>query len=183
MRFLRALFTPLNIIGLLLLLAAGYAKQYVSQPPPAPPVPKLQLEEVQPQQLTVYYSDKTVSSYRKETRSVAVEGTLPGKLAQAAVATWLAGPKDAQSLRVVPAGSASPEVWLRNQHYIVNLPASYSKFNYGLSGEQMILCSLTLTLLEKTGQDVTFLVGGQKVATLLGHLDLSRPYTRADCTS
>ncbi len=181
LRFLRIIFTPMNIIGLLLLLAASYAKQFVSQPPPQPPAPRLQLEEVQPQKMVIYFSDKDVTSYVKETRNVNVEGQTPGKLAQAATATWVKGPQQANALRVVPAGSVTPQVWLRGQHYIVNLPGSYAKLNYGLSGEHMIICSLTRTLLERSGQDVSFLVGGKNVPTLLGHLNISRAYTKADC--
>lgn len=181
MIWLRRIFTPMNIIGLLLLLAAGYAKQFVSLPPPAPKVPKMQLEEVQPQTLNIYFADPQTTGYAKEARSVPVEGTTAGKLAQGAVAAWLAGPKKGGALRVVPAESESPEVWLRGQHYIVNLPKSYTKLNYGLSGEHMLICSLTRTLLDKTGQDVSFLVGGQNMATLLGHIDLRRAFTKTDC--
>ena len=50
----------------------------------------------------------------------------------------------------------------------------------GTSGERMLLCTVTRTLLELKGQDVTFLLGGKNVDTL-GHLDLREAFTGQDC--
>ncbi|WP_045233632.1 GerMN domain-containing protein, partial [Deinococcus pimensis] len=67
-------------------------------------------------------------------------------------------------------------------HFFVDLPESYTRLNYGASGEQMIVCTITQTLLGVPGaRDVTFLVGGRNAETLLGHFDLSVPYTKDDC--
>lgn len=180
MNWLRQIFTPINIIGALLLAAAVYAKQVVSEPPPTPQAPQLRLEEVRPQSLPVYYLSPQLD-YAKETRTVPVEGVTPGKIAQAQVAAWLKGPQVAGHLRVVPSGSDSPEVWLRGQHFVVNLPRSYAQLRYGAEGEHLLICTLTRTLLEKTGQDVSFLVGGEATSTLMGQIELRRPYTKADC--
>ena len=178
---MRRLVTPINILGLLLIVLALFARNWVSAPLPTPVAPVLQLEAVQPQKVTLYFSNKQVDGFVTETRTLEVEGKAPGKLAQAQLAAWLRGPLKGQGLRVVPQGSAAPDVWVRGPHFYVNLPASYAQFNYGLSGERMIVCSLTRTLLESTGQDVLFLVGGQSAPTLLGHLDLTRPYAKTDC--
>ena len=58
----------------------------------------------------------------------------------------------------------------------------YKAYNYGVSGERMLLCSLTRTLLEQRGKDVMFLLAGKNVGTLLGHADLHAPYAREDCS-
>ena len=77
-------------------------------------------------------------------------------------------------------GTPSPKVYLRGQHYYVDLPEAYTKLRYGASGERMLLCTLTRTLIEQKGQDVTFLVAGQNVEAL-GRMDLTQPFTASDC--
>ena len=173
--------TPINILGLLILILGLFAREWISAPPPSPVAPALQLEAVQPQNVTLYFSDAQVDGFVTETRTLQVEGKSPGKLAQAQLDAWVRGPLKGKGLRVVPQGSPAPDAWVRGSHFYVNVPASYAQLNYGLSGERMIVCSLARTLLETSGQDVLFLVGGKSSPTLLGHLDLTRPYTKADC--
>ncbi len=180
---MKRLFTPINILGLLLLLSSLYLREWVSKPAPAPSPPELQLELMQPLNLTLYFSNTQVDDFVTEDRSVQVEGKSPGKIAQATLSAWARGPLKGKGLRAVPQGSAVPDVWVRGPHYYVNLPTSYTQFNFGVSGERMVICSLTRSLLEKTGKDVLFLVGAQSSPTLLGHMDLRRPYTKADCAS
>ena len=81
---------------------------------------------------------------------------------------------------MVPAGTAAPRVYYRSAHYYVDFPEAYGKLRYGTSGERMLLCTVTRTLLELKGQDVTFLLGGKNVDTL-GHLDLREAFTGQDC--
>jgi len=177
----RRLITPFNLVGLLVLVASLYVREWVSRPPTSPTPPPLQLELVQPLPVTLYFSNDKVDGFVKENRTVPVEGKSPGKVAQAALVAWARGPLKGKGLRDVPQGSAVPDVWVRGVHFYVNLPTSYTQFNYGVSGERMVICSLTRTLLEQSGKDVMFLVGAQSSPTLLGHMDLTRPYTKADC--
>ncbi|GAA5531788.1 GerMN domain-containing protein [Deinococcus aluminii] len=177
---MRRLFSFFNVVSLALLAAAAYAYQEVQRPPATPTAPKLELEEKRDVQVKVYYSDAQVQTMKPETRTVQVTQENPGTLAQAALNAWADGPKASGSLPLVPDGTAAPKVWVRGPHYYVNLPETYLKLRYGTSGERMLLCTLTRTLLEKGGQDVTFLVGGKNVDTL-GHLDVREPYTRQDC--
>ncbi|WP_245895847.1 GerMN domain-containing protein [Deinococcus irradiatisoli] len=175
--------TPINILGLLLLALSLYLRDWVSRPPTTPTPPELQLEVMQPLSVRLYFSNTQVDDFVTEDRTVQVEGKSPGKVAQATLNAWVRGPLKGKGLRAVPQGSAAPDVWVRGPHFYVNLPTSYTQFNFGISGERMVICSLTRSLLEKTGKDVLFLVGGQSSPTLLGHMDLRRPYTKADCTS
>lgn len=179
---MKRLMTPINILGIVLLGLVLYGRQWVSRPPTAPTPPTLQLELVQPQRLTLYFSNEKVNGFVKEDRNVEVEGQSPARTAQAAVNAWARGPLKGQGLRAVPQGSQAPDVWVRGVHYYLNFPTSYTQINVGVSGERMIICSLTRTLLEKTGKDVLFLVSGQSSPTLLGHMDLRRPYSKADCS-
>lgn len=177
---MRRLFSLFNVVSLALLVAAAYAYQEVQRPPQTPGPPKLQLEEKREVKVKVYFTDPQVQTLKPETRTVQVTQENSTTLAQAALNAWAAGPKTAGALPLVPGGTEAPKVWVRGPHYYVNLPGSYKKLRYGTSGERMLLCTLTLTLLETRGQDVTFLVDGQNVDTL-GHLDVREPYTRQDC--
>lgn len=181
MSVLKRFFSLFNVLALLALLAAAYALQVVQRPPAPPPLPQLELAEVHPVKVKVYYSDRLVQTVKGVERTVQVTDETPGVLAQAAVNTWASGTGGASDvLPVVPQGTPTPRVYVRGLHYYVDLPPAYTKLNYGTSGERMLICSLTRTLLEKRGTDVTFLLDGKNVATL-GHLDLSDAYTRQDC--
>ncbi|GAA5512037.1 hypothetical protein Dcar01_00751 [Deinococcus carri] len=177
---MKRLLSLFNVVSLALLAAAAYAYQEVRQPPSTPKPPPLELEEKRAVQVRVYFTDPQIQSMKPETRTVQVTQENASTLAQAALNAWASGPRASGALRLVPEGTAAPKAWVRGQHYYVNLPAAYQKLRYGTSGERMLLCTLTRTLLEKGGQDVTFLVEGKNVDTL-GHLDVREPYTRQDC--
>lgn len=180
---LRRFFSLFNVLALLALLVAAYAYQVVQRPQATPPLPKLEMSELHPVKLNVYYSDSQVQSMKPLVRTVQVTEETPGTLAQAALSAWAAGPGSAGGsnvLAVVPKNTPTPRVYVRGLHYYVDLPAAYTKLNYGSSGERMLLCTITRTMLDKRGQDVTFLVGGKNADTL-GHLDLRDAFTRQDC--
>lgn len=176
---MRPLFSPFNMICLLLLALSYLAYREVRRTPPPPKVPELQ-RKTQNVSAKLYFSTPNMDGYRTEQRQLAVAQNLPSQLAQAALAAWVKGPS-AGGLAVVPPDSEVPKVWLRGDHFLVDLPASYTRLNYGTTGEQMVLCTITQTLLSQRGTDVKFLLAGKDTTTLLGHLDLQSPYTRAEC--
>lgn len=183
----RPLFSVFNVLALVLLGLALLAFRAVQQPPATPEAPLLAQTGQQNIRVTLYFSDAQVRGYVRQTREVAVSQNDPVALAQAALNGWAAGPTAPGGavqtpLAAVPRGSAVPTVMLRGDHFVVNLPASYAQLNYGVSGERMLLCSLTRTLLEQRGKDVMFLVAGKNADTLLGHADLHAPYAREDCS-
>jgi len=176
----RKLFSPFNVISAALLAVSVLALQAVQRTPPTPEPPKLDLTERQTLKVKVYFTDPQVQALKPETRTVQVSRTNTRSVAQAAVDVWARGPFDKSFLGVVPAGTPAPKVYLRGQHYYVDLPEAYTKLRYGASGERMLLCTLTRTLLEQKGQDVTFLVSGQNVEAL-GRIDLTQPFAAGDC--
>lgn len=180
---LRRFLSLFNVVTLALLLVSAYAYQAVQRPPALPTPPTLELAERRAVKVTVYYPDTQVQNLRAVQRTVQVTEETPTALAQAAANAWAQGPAGSGTglLRAVPQGAAAPRVYLRGTHYFVDFPQAYTGLNYGASGERMLLCTLTRTLLEKRGQDVTFLVNGQMTDTL-GRMDLREPYTRQDCT-
>ncbi len=179
---LRALLSPFNVIALIVLALVYGADKVVKRPPvvAAPPEVRQTLKQAK---VSVYYVTPDMSAYFTQPREVDVQDNLPQEVGQASVRAWVAGPQGAsgKALAVVPADSDVPRVWARGEHYYVDLPQSYTNLNYGATGERMLLCSLTQTLLAVRGQDVRFLVNGQDATTLLGHMDLRSPYTKADC--
>jgi hypothetical protein len=177
---IKRLFSLFNVVTLLLLIAAYTAYQTVQKPPAKPDAPKLQLAQQRDVKVKVYYSDAQVQKMKAESRTVQVTQENPGALAQAALNVWAGGPSAAGNLAVVPKGTAAPRVYIRGAHYFVDLPTAYQKLKYGSGGHLMLLCTLTRTLLETRGQDVTFLVNGEDVETL-GQLDLREAFTRQDC--
>lgn len=177
---IRRLFSLFNVISAALLAAAALAYQAVQRPPTAPEAPKLQLAERTAMKVEVYFTDPQVRAMKPETRTVQVTQSNPRAVAQAALNVWAAGPNNPAHLAVVPAGTAPPKVYLRGLHYYVDLPAAYANLRYGASGERMLLCTLTRTLLDKRGEDVTFVLDGQPVDTL-GQINLREPFTRQDC--
>ncbi|ULH15940.1 GerMN domain-containing protein [Deinococcus sp. KNUC1210] len=178
---MRPLFSMFNAVSLVLLSLCALAYKVVQLPPSTPQPPKLTVGATSGVSVVLYFSDTQVRNFVRQTRTVQVAQNVPGAVAQASVKAWAAGPTGSGAVAVVPSGSAVPRVWLRGDHFLVNLPASYADLNYGASGERMLLCSLVRTLLERRGKDVMFLVNTQNVPTLLGHADLSAPYAREDC--
>ena len=180
--FLRALFSPFNVIALIVLGLVYGADRWVRRPPTPPTPPELR-QTLKTVSVNLYFATPDMGAYFTQPREVEVQDNLPQEVGQAALKAWTAGPRDAsgKGLAVVPAGSPAPRLWTRGAHYYVDLPSSYTTLNYGATGERMLLCSLTQTLLAVRGQDVRFLVNGQDATTLLGHMDLRAPYTRADC--
>ncbi len=177
---IRRLFSLFNVISAALLVAAALAYQAVQQQPTPPEAPKLQLAERTAMKVQVYFTDPQVRAMKAETRTVQVTQSNPRAVAQAALNVWATGPSKEANLAVVPAGTAAPKVYIRGLHYYVDLPGAYANLRYGASGERMLLCTLTRTLLDTRGEDVTFVLDGQPVDTL-GQINLREPFTRQDC--
>lgn len=180
---MKALFSVFNVTALLLLLAAVAALQWVQRPAPKPEAPQYVLSERLPVEVPVYYATPE-GRLASELRNVpVVQGDQNSQgVAEAAVKLWAQGPASDQLRPLVAEGMPAPRVWLRADNYFVDLPAQYKQLDYSVSGEYLMLCSLTRTLLEGNGLDVTFLVGGKNVTTL-GQIDLRQPLTRQDCNT
>ena len=179
---MKHLFSFFNVLSAILLALAVAAIGWVNRPPPTPEVPNYVLSERQPVEVQVYYLDPGGQKLVAEKRNVpVVQGDQnPQGIAEAALAVWNQGPSDGKLKSAVPADLPVPKVWLRSDNYFVSLPEEYRNLGYSVSGEYLMLCSVTRTLLEKQGLDVTFLVNGKNVPTI-GHMDLRQPLTRQDC--
>lgn len=181
MKALQRFLSLFNVLSLLLMIGAYILLQQVQRPPPIPELPQLELAKKHKIKMKIYYSDSEVQNPKLVERDVDVTEEDAVSLAQAALKAWAAGPPATDGIMpVVPVGTAAPQVFLRAPHFFVNLPAEYANLKYGTSGERMLICSITRTLLEQRGETVTFLVSGKNVDTL-NHLDLRKAFTRKDC--
>ncbi len=177
---MKRLFSLFNVITLLLLGASVLALQAVQRPPETPEPPKLELTDREAVKGNVYFTDPQVRALKMEVRTLQVTQKDVGTLAQAALNVWAQGPNDKALIGVVPAGPPPPRVDYRGGPYFVDRGAADGQLKYGSSGERMLLCTITRTLLDLRGQDVTFLLAGKNTDTL-GHLDLREPFTGQDC--
>lgn len=179
---LKRFFSLFNVISLLVLAVSAYAYQVMQKPPAVPKLPPLKLSENSAVELKIYYPDNMLDRMRPIRRRLKVTSKDRSRLAQAAINAWAKGPgmKGSGALEVLPSKAQIPQVYLRGQHFIVNLPSNYTKLNYGSSAERMLICTLTRTLLDISGKDVYFLLGGKSVDALR-HIDLREPFTAQDC--
>lgn len=179
---MRNLFSVFNVLAAALLAVALAALAWVNRPPPRPEVPSYVLSERLSVEVPVYYLAKDGQHLMSEPRNVPVvqgDQNVQG-VAAAALTVWNQGPAGDSALPVVPAGLPAPSVWVRGDNYIVSLPKEYAELHPSASAEYLMLCSLTRTLLEKQGLDVTFLVAGENKPAL-GAIDLRQPLTAQDC--
>lgn len=179
---MKNLFSFFNVLAAALLAAAVLAVGWVNRPPPTPEAPNYVLSERLPVEVPVYYLDAGGQKLVSEKRNVpVVQGDQNAQgTAEAALTVWSQGPATEGLKAAVPSETPVPRVWLRGDNYFVSLPAEYRTLGYSVSGEYLMLCSITRTLLENQGLDVTFLVEGKNEATI-GQVDLRQPLTRQDC--
>lgn len=184
MNVIKKLLSLFNVVAFICFGLSFLAYQNMQKAPPVPELPPLKLSEKSLVELKIFYSDIDVEKMRALVRKIQVESKDKVRLAQAAANIWAqgSGVKGGGVLDAVPKGSKTPQVYLRGDHYIVNLPAKYAKLGYGSSAERMMICTLTRTLLEIAGKDVYYLVNSQSV-DVLRHIDLREPFTRQDCAS
>ncbi|WP_261663548.1 GerMN domain-containing protein [Deinococcus sp. Marseille-Q6407] len=179
---MKNLFSFFNVLAFVLLVLSFAAITWVKRPPPAPEAPNYVLSERLPVEVPVYYLDASGQKLVSEKRKVpVVQGDKnPQGIADAALTIWSQGPAGEGLKPAVPTRLPAPRVWLRGDNYFVSLPPEYRNLGYSVSGEYLMFCSITRTLLESRGLDVTFLVGGQNVTTI-GAMDLRQPLTKQDC--
>jgi hypothetical protein len=180
---LRAFLSPFNLIAALLLGLAYGAFTLVNQPAALPDIQGLD-DGGKRQNLTVelFFSNTQLSKYVVERRTLSLREAERLNLPQTVVEALLEGPRT-QGLRLLGKKGDIPTVFVRSGYFFVDLPSSWKTLNYSGSGELVLLCSLTRTLMglgEYKG--VNFTVGGQATESLMGHVDLTAPFTGDTCS-
>jgi hypothetical protein len=184
-RFFGYFVTPWNIIALLLAVGVLLLRDWQLRPTPLAIDPALlQGDQDGKGQITLrlYFGALDGRNYSVESRSVPVNGDTLEYRALGAVRAWIAGPQAAQSLRLVPQDAGTPTVYVRKDTVYVDIPQEWQTYELGLSGETLLYCGLSSTLLELQGAgSVQYLLNGKPVATIGGNLETLAPYTKDTC--
>jgi hypothetical protein len=184
--FINRLLTPFNVIAALLLAAVGLIRVGQDRPISFGLDPEIVAFVQGPKKasstLKLYFAGLDARSFAIESRTVGLDGTNLGFLANAAVKEWVSGPQAQGAIGLVPSDFAQPEVFAERAGIVVNLPKSWRRAQWGRSGEWLLLCGLANTLLELPKvNSVRYLLEGNAVETVYGHVGMLEPFTEKSC--
>ena len=144
---------------------------------PAPP--KVESARVQTQETKVYYPDES------GTKLVPVEREIKfadeNEKYSAAINQLMQQPKEKELTTIFPKHAKINSVKREGETAIVDFDKDIAKgFVGGSTGEEFLINSIVDTLTEfKEIEQVKFLIDGQEVETLSGHMDLSEPIKKS----
>ena len=184
--FLNKLMTPFNVIAALIVGGIGLIRLGQDRPLNFGLDPEIVAFVQGPKKasstLKLYFAAPDARSFAVETRSVGLDGTNLGFLADAAVREWIAGPQAQGALPLVPGDLEPPLVFAEREGVVVNVPKSWRKVQLGRPGEYLLLCGLANTLLELPKvKSVRYLLEGNAVETIHGHMGTLDPFTEKSC--
>jgi Sporulation and spore germination len=184
-RFFGSFLTPWNLIGAMLLLGILAVRHWQTQPTPLQIDPALlQLDGNAKSELSLklYYAALDGRNYSVENRSAPLNRDELETRAAVAVRAWLDGPSSAQSLRLVPQDADTPTVYAWKTTVFVDIPATWTAYQLGLSAETLLYCGLASTLLDLNGvTGVQFLLNGKRNDSIGGHVETSDPFVKDTC--
>jgi Sporulation and spore germination len=184
-RFFGYFLTPWNIIAVLLALGALAIRYEQTRPTALAIDPALLDNGERPKSelpLRLYFATADGRNYSVETRSAGLNRDDLETRAAIAVRVWLEGPLASGSLRLVPPDADTPTVYARKDSVFLDLPASWTGYQLGLSGETLLYCGLASTLLDLQGvTNVQYLLNGKPAATIGGHVETLQPFTKDTC--
>lgn len=137
------------------------------------PTPNLNQPE-ESTKVTLYFSDSQAAKLIPEEREVAVnEGSLP----EAAVNELIKGPQNPELSKTIPDGTELISVVVKDGIAQVDFSNEFQANHWGGSaGETITIYSVVNTLTKLDGiEEVQFLIEGEKIESLAGHLDLTMP--------
>jgi len=174
---MRRILTFTNLLGLAALILGGLGLWSLQGDPGSRSLNlPSDLENQGPRTVKLHFARDTGDGLIIEERTVQIaegEYTLGRVLDE-----LVKGPQIQGAAPLVPAGTPTPTVFLRDNTALVDLPAVFGRLGYGTAGEMALIYGITNTLLEfKEVQQVKFLLEGQEVKSL-GHLSLLDPFKR-----
>ncbi len=184
--FFRWLFSPWNII-LVLLLVGTLAVRYLQTRPTALAIdPKLLQPEDRSRsrlQLELYFVTPDGKSFAVEKRDAGLELDDLETRATTAMRNYIEGPKVDGALSLAK-NLPMPTVFANKDTVFIDLQAAWQKIQLGTQGELLLLCGITNTMLNLDGvQKIKFLLAGQPVESVGGHIPTSKPFTQKECGS
>lgn len=132
-------------------------------------------------EVTLFFADDTASYLVPEVRQLAegVDASVES-LAIAIIEALIAGPSDQSGLfRTLPPETVIRDVSIEGDLLIADFGSELQRYHWGGStGEILTVYSIVHTLLELPNiHQVLIRIEGENIATLAGHLDVSRPLT------
>ena len=129
-------------------------------------------------EVVLYFSDEQAQNLTGEKRLV----SMTDGLARETINQLIKGPAKEDSNATIPAGTRLLDISVIDNVATVDFSKELiDNHTGGSAGEQMTVYSVVNTLTEfSTITKVLFLVEGQKVDTLAGHMDISRSLERRD---
>lgn len=165
----------LTVISLMILvLVAGCGNQDVKPSPGTNQPPANLAAEEKPSKITLYFSDKQANNLVAEEREVVVKDN---SLAETVVKELIKGPQSKDLVKTIPEESKLLSLTVSDGVAKVNFSRELQTKHWGgSSGESMTVYSVTNSLAELEGiNKVQFLIEGQPIESLAGHLDLTQP--------
>ena len=168
-----------NLLGILALAGAVYlfSKSDILQVTQHINLPT-DLDKYQgPKTYNLYYANENGDNFVLETRTINL--TVEDYPYNVALTELLKGPQQPGGFALLPVGTATPTVYVREGTAYVDLPESYTKLNLGTSGETMLIFGMVNTLLGSFSElkQVKFLIKGKDIVSL-GHLALLEPFVK-----
>lgn len=144
------------------------------------PVPQPQ-EERPVYTVDLYFADSDLMHLYKVEREV--EADEEDELPLETLRQWIQGPEQQELSGLVPVTVEVKELTITGGLATVNFSEEIMQANVGSTGEMFILDSLALILQQFDAEQVQILVDGDKVETLLGHVNVEEPYSYQENSS
>ncbi len=158
--------------------AASSSTPAASQTPKSSAASGTQKEQVKTLKIEVYYPNEDGTKLVGVSREIEVS-SLKDKYT-AAVEMQMRAPKEKDLVDIFPKSARLRSVTLKGETAVVDLDGSTVRtFVGGSTGEEMLVGSVVNTLTNfPEVKEVRFLVDGNPVETLAGHMDLTMPIKR-----
>ena len=160
-------FTLLLVIAAALIILFVFSRFYTNIP-----------EEVE-KEIVLYFSDENAMYLSPENRTIKTT-TEKKTLYKDTLEELIKGPNKEKLNRTIPEGVKILKLNIKNNILEINFNKALRENHWGGStGEQMTVYSIVNTLTEfEDIKEIKFLIEGQKVESLVGHLDLTEPLER-----
>ncbi len=137
-------------------------------------------DKIKSMDVKVYYPDEAGINLVAVDRKIKIANDSEKYVEAVRILTEQPGEKDL--VAIFPKGAKINSVNLKNGTAFVDLDGGITKnFVGGSTGEEMLVNSVVDTLTEfKEVKQVRFLIDGQEIETLAGHMDLSEPIKRIE---
>jgi spore germination protein GerM len=131
----------------------------------------------QERDVTLFFANAAATRLVEEPRRVSFVAGHSGALAEAALAALIAGSQRGNA-PVLPAGLATPRVFVASATAYVDMPAEIQDANYGAAGELLAVYAIVYTVGRLPEiERVKILIAGAERATLAGHVALADTFT------